>query len=95
LQQGRDLDAAERAVSQAPVTWDITRFHVSEALSTRFANLIGNLNGEAAAVARRSVAAMIVAFFPPGGVAGPALRPVAAMLFLLLAMDDLLSRARS
>jgi hypothetical protein len=93
LQRGRDLAAAERAVSQAPVTWDITSFHVSEALSARFADLIGNLNGEAAAVARRSVAALIATFFPPGGAAGPALRPVAAMLFLLLAMDDPLSRA--
>jgi hypothetical protein len=35
----------------------------------------------------------MAAFFPPGGAAGPALRPVAAMLFLLLAMDDPLSRA--
>src|SRR5262249_50588455 len=80
LQQGRDLAAAGRAVSQAAVTWDITSFHASEALSARFADLIGNLNGEAAVVARQSVAVLIAAFFPPGGTAPPALRPVAAML---------------
>lgn len=93
LQQGRDLAAAELAIGQAAVTWDITSFNVSEAISARFADLIGNLNGDAATIARQSAAPLIAAFFPPGGAAGPALRPVAAMLFLLLAMEDPLSRA--
>ena len=93
LQQGRDLATAERVVGQAAVTWDTASFHASEAHSSRFADLIGNLDGEAAVVARQSVAALIAAFFPPGGAASPALRPVAAMLFLLLALEDPLSRA--
>jgi hypothetical protein len=91
LHQGRDLAAAAHAVSQAPVTWDVTSFHVSEALSARFADLIGNLDGDAAAVARQALAPLIATFFPPGPAPGPALRPVAAMLFMLLAMDDPLS----
>ncbi len=93
LRQGRDLMAAERAVGQAPVTWDIAEFHASEAFSSQFAELIGNLNGEAAVVARQSVAALIAAFFPPALPPAAALRPVAAVLFLLLAMDDPLSHA--
>ena len=93
LQQGRDLKAAERAVSQAPVTWDVAEFHASEALSSQFAEQVGNLNGEAAAVARQSVAALIAAFFPPSLSPAAALRPVATVLFLLLAMDDPLSHA--
>jgi hypothetical protein len=93
LKEGRDLAAAERMVSQAPVIWDIAGLETSEVLSARFADLIGNLNGEAAVVARRSVAPLIAAFFPSGSVPRPALRPLAAMLFLLLAMDDPLSRA--
>jgi len=93
LRQGRDLTAAERAVGEAPVTWDIAEFYASEALSSQFAELIGNLSGEAAAIARQSVAALIAAFFPPAFPPAAALRPIAAMLFLLLAMDDPLSHA--
>jgi hypothetical protein len=93
LRQGRDLASAEHAVSQGPVTWDIAEFHTSEALSSQFAELIDNLNGEAAAVARQSVAALIAAFFPPALPPAATLRPIAAMLFLLLAMDDPLSHA--
>lgn len=93
LQQGRDLAAAEHAVSQAPASWEITSFNESEALSAHFAEIVGNLDGEAAAIARQSVAAFIAAFFPASGTPAPALRPVAAMLFVLLAMDDSLARA--
>lgn len=93
LQAGHDLAAAERAVREAPVTWDVSEFQVSETLSARFADLIGNLNGEAATVARRSVAALLAAFLSPATPPPPQIRPIAAMLFLLLAMDDPLSRA--
>ena len=93
LQQDRDLAAAERAVTQAPATWEITSFNESEVLSAHFADIVGNLDGEAAAIARQSVAALIAAFFPHGGTPEPSLRPIAAMLFVLLAMDDPLARA--
>jgi hypothetical protein len=93
LRDGQDLAAAERAVSQASVTWDISPFHASETLSARFADLIGNLSGESAAIARQSVAALISAFLPPGVPASSSLRPIAVMLFMLLAMDEPLSQA--
>ncbi len=93
LREGRDLAAAERAVSQAAVTWDVAEFQESETLSARFADLIGSLNGEAAAVARRSVAALLAGFLPLGTIPSTPLRPIAGVLFLLLAMDDPLSRA--
>jgi hypothetical protein len=92
LQSGQDLAAAERAINEAPVTWDIGEFQVSETLSAQFADLIGNLKGEAATVARQSVAALMAAFLHSGAPPPPQLRPIAAMLFLLLAMDDPLSR---
>ena len=93
LKRGVDLASAEAAVRDAATNWDITPFQRSESLSKDLADLLGNLGGDAAAVLRRSVSQVFAAFFPEGVEPTSATRPIAAVLFLLIAMDDTLSRA--
>ena len=93
LKSGKDLSGTARALERAVTNWDITPFAKSEALSTKFADLIGGLSGEAAELVKEAVSSMINAFLPPGAIASPALRPIARVLFLLIAMDDPLSSA--
>ena len=66
----------------------------SEILSTQFADSIGGLSGEAEVRAREAISTLINAFFPPGVTVSPALRPIAAVLFFLIAMDDPLSKTK-
>lgn len=89
---GRDLDAAEVDTRDAVSNWDITPFLQSETLSTSFAELIGNAGGDGAALVRRTVPGLMTGFFAPGSPAAPAIRPVANILFLLIAMDEVLTR---
>jgi len=89
---GRDLNAAEVDVRDAVSNWDITPFLRSEALSSEFAELIGNANGDSAALVRRTVPDLMTAFFAAGSAPAPAIRPIANILFLLIAMDEALTR---
>lgn len=90
---GRDLEAAEADIRDAVSNWDVTPFLQSETLSKSFAELIGNASGDAAALVRRSVPALMAAFFTSGSTPAPAIRPVANILFLLIAIDEVLTRA--
>lgn len=89
LSYGRDLASLELAVQNA-ATWDIKEFE-SEALSRHFADLLGNLVGEAAAVARRSVPQLFGSFFPIGVNPEVGAKPIASVLFYLIAVDERLS----
>jgi hypothetical protein len=91
LKSGTDLSGMARALERAVTNWDVTPFAKSEALSTKFADLIGGLSGEAAGLVKEAVSSMVNAFLPPGAVASPSVRPIAKVLFLLIAMDDPLS----
>lgn len=91
LKRGTDLSGAARALECAVTNWDVTLFAKSEALSTQFADLIGGLSGAAEQHAREAVSTLINAFLPPGAIVSPALRPIASVLFSLIAMDDPLS----
>ncbi|HVB82927.1 MAG TPA: protein DpdD [Candidatus Binataceae bacterium] len=91
LKSGTDLSGAARALERAVTNWDVAPFMKSEALSTQFADLIGGLSAEAEVLAREAVSTLINAFFPPGATVSPTLRPIASVLFLLIAMDDPLS----
>ena len=93
LKQGVDLAAAESAIRSGATNWDITLFQHSESLSNDLADLLGNLNGDAAGVLRRSLSQVFAAFFPEGVEPTSATKPIAAVLFLLIAMDDGLSGA--
>jgi hypothetical protein len=93
LQSGGDLAAAELAVRDGVTTWDASPYLASEARSQELADLLGNLQGEPAEVLRRSFAQIVAAFFPEGAAPERSTRPIANMLFLLLALDDALSAA--
>jgi hypothetical protein len=91
LKSGTDLAGAARALERAVANWDVAPFANSETLSTRFAELLGGSSGEAERVAREAVSTLISAFFPAGAPPAPALRPIAGVLFFLIALEDALS----
>lgn len=92
LQAGRNLVAAERDAQSAPTNWDASEIRESSALAQHFANIIGGLDGEGSAIARAAVPQIFAGFFPDDVKASPAAKPIASLLFLLIAMDDTLSR---
>lgn len=93
LQTGHDLAGAERDAQAAPTNWDASQVRQSGQLAQKFADIIGGLNGDAGAVARTAVPQIYASFFPDDVKASPAARPIASLLFLLIAMDETLSRA--
>ena len=93
LQAGHDLAGAERDAQSAPTNWDASAIRQSGQLAQQFADIIGRLNDNASVVARTAVPQIYASFFPDEVQPSPAARPVASLLFLLIAMDDTLSRA--
>lgn len=91
LSAGMDLAGAERAVQSAVTNWDTRSIRATTTSSNRFAELIGNLNGEAAALARRSVPQIYTAMFPQDVPATQGSKPVASLLFTMIAISDTLS----
>lgn len=92
LQAGDDLATAERDIQLAPTNWDASEFQKSGPLSQRFATIIGGLGGEAGSIARAAVPQIFASFFPADAPPSPAAKPIASLLFLLIAMDEALSR---
>lgn len=93
LQAGHDLAGAERDAQSGPTNWDASAIRQSGQLAYKFADIIGGLNDEASVVARAAVPQLYASFFPDDVQPSPAARPVASLLFLLIAMDETLSRA--
>lgn len=93
LQAGHDLAGAERDAQSAPTNWDASEIRQSGQLAQQFADVIGGLNGEAGVVARAAVPQIYASVFPDDVPPSPTARPVASLLFLLIAMDETLSRA--
>ena len=93
LQAGQNLAGAERDAQSAPTNWNAAEIRDSGQLAQRFADIIGGLNGNASAVARAAVPKVYTSFFPDDEKASPTARPIASLLFLLIAMDETLSRA--
>jgi hypothetical protein len=91
LKSGENLAAAELAVRDGATTWDASSYLTSEPRSQELADLLVNLQGEPAEILRRSFAKIFAAFFPEGAAPERSTRPIANMLFLLLALDDALS----
>lgn len=92
IASGRDLDAAELQARDAVSRWDIAPFRENEKLSNSFAELIGGASGDAAALVRRTVPDLMAAFFSEESTPTPALRSIAHILFLFIAMEEVLSR---
>lgn len=93
LAAGQNLAAAERDAQAAPINWDASEVRDSGPLAQRFADIVGGLDGEASLVARAAVPQIFASFFPDDATVSPAAKPIASLLFLLIAMDDALSRA--
>ncbi|TCM76756.1 protein DpdD [Rhizobium sp. BK068] len=93
LQTGRNLVAAERDVQSAPTNWDVSEIRESGALAQQFADTIGGLDGEASVIARAAVPQIFASFFPDNMEVSPAAKPIASLLFMLIAISDTLSRA--
>ena len=83
LVRAEDLPSAERVVQDAVTNWDTKSFRTSEATSRAFANNLGNLNGDAASLARRSVPHIFASIFPSDEVPDKNTKPVAEVLFAL------------
>ncbi|GGE06123.1 hypothetical protein GCM10011515_26990 [Tsuneonella deserti] len=93
LRAGQNLPAAERDAQSAPTTWDASEVRDSGPLAQQFADIVGGLDGEAGLIARAAVPQIFASFFPDDAKVSPAAKPIASLLFLLIAMDDALSRA--
>ena len=93
LQAGRDLAAAERDAQSAPTRWDASEIRDSGQLAQKFADIIGGLDGDAGAVARAAVPQIYASFFPDNVTASPAAKTIASLLFVLIAIDETLSRS--
>jgi hypothetical protein len=92
LQVGRDLARAGQEVQSAPTNWDPSALREDAQAAQRFADILGSLNGEAGTVARAAVPQIFASIFPTDAMFLPATRPIASLLFLLIAIDDTLSR---
>jgi hypothetical protein len=93
LQTGRDVASAEQDVQSAPIGWDASQIRESRQLAQKFADILGGLDGQASAVARASVPQIFASFFPDGVNTAPSAKPIASLLYLLIAMDEMLSRS--
>jgi hypothetical protein len=73
------------------LTWDVSELTRHYAESSRFVGLLGGLSGEAASLARRAVPAIYNAVFPDGTRPDDTTRPIAILLFDLIALDETLT----
>ncbi len=92
LQSTIHLSVAEIDVLSAPTNWDATQIRNDAQLAKKFADIIGGLNSEASAIARAAVPQIITSFFPDEIELPPTSKPIAFLLFILIAVDDALSR---
>jgi hypothetical protein len=93
LHAGRDLAGAAREVQSAPTNWDASALREDEQVAKRFADMLGRLDGEAGSIVRTAVPQIFASVFPADGPLSPSCKPIASLLFLLIAMGETLSRA--
>lgn len=91
LERGEDLAGAERALETAVTNWTRATFKAAVGQCRRFANIIGNLSGDASVVARRAVPQLLESFFSEDEPLDAIHKPIAETLFVIVAMDDGLS----
>lgn len=92
LQAGNDLEGAKRDIQLAPTSWDTAALREDGDAAKRFADILSSLNGEAYDIARTSIPQIFTSVFPPDAPPSPSTKPIASLLFLLIAMDETLSR---
>lgn len=75
----------------AAVSWDTRNIVGSEGSARDFADVIGNAGGDSAQVVRHAIPTIYSAFLSDGEVLPPSAKPIAYIVFMLIAMDDGLS----
>ncbi|RYG89399.1 MAG: hypothetical protein EON59_01510 [Alphaproteobacteria bacterium] len=93
LKVGQNLATAVTDALDNGVSWETTDLRTSPTLCGEFADLIGNLEGSAADIARQSLPLIMSAFFPEAEPPSPATKPLANVVLLLIAMDDVVARS--
>ena len=91
LRNGHNLSTAERDAQSAFTNWDSSEFRQSSHVSNQFADIIGGLEGTAGSIVRGAIPYIFGSVFPADTVSTPATRPIASLLFVLIAMDEALS----
>jgi hypothetical protein len=76
----------------AAVTWDTALIANDAVRAEAFADDLGNTSGDCAMLARLAVPTIYSAFIGEETAAGPATKPIANTLFMLVAMDESLSQ---
>jgi hypothetical protein len=92
LRAGRDLAVAAREVQSAPTNWSASTLREDGQAAKRFADILGSLDGEAGSIARTAVPQIFASVFSADAPLSPSAKPIASLLFLLIAMDETLSR---
>ena len=92
LQAGQHLAGAGHDVQSALTSWDASEVRDNSVLAQQFADIIGGVNDEAGAIVRTAIPQIFASFFPDGVTSSAAAKPIASLLFVLIAMDDALSR---
>jgi hypothetical protein len=92
LAAGSSTEDAETEVLNERATWESVSLRGNVQLCAEFSDLIGNLSGAAADVARRSLPLIISTFFPEGEPTTQATKPLAAVVLLLIAMNEAIPR---
>lgn len=92
LAAGNPLEAAEEEVLNDRATWEVISLRSNAQLCKEFSDLIGNLTGGAADVARRSLPLIASAFFPEGEPAGRSTKSLATVVLLLIVMEEAVAR---
>lgn len=93
LKSGNDLANVEREFQSESLNWDASQLRENSQVAQRFADELGGLGGQAAILARMAVPRIFASVFPIGSIPVGATKPVASLLFSLIAMDEKLSPA--
>lgn len=92
LQDGRDLAGAAREVQSAPTNWDASVLREDGQAAQRFTDILAGLSDEAIAIARAAVPQIFASIFTAEAPFSQSSKPIASFLFLLIALDETLSR---
>ncbi len=88
LKLGENLPSAERVLELSVTNWTTTAFKSAEGHCHAFASIVGGLSGKASVIARRAVPQIFESFFPSDEPLDASRKPIAEMLFVVVAMGD-------
>lgn len=92
LRTGENLAAAERDVRSAVTNWDAVEIRDDGQLAKKFADILDGLDGEAGMTIKNAIPQLYISFFPDESEVSPTAKPIASLLFNLIAFEEALSR---